>query len=317
MKKKFVQLGIDHPHYRAVINAVKKRSDIDFGAVAQETPPLADNVAAEHGVRVYNDYLECIENEKPEIAGIAMYNGERGKWIAELLSRGIAVIADKPLCLTLEELENIRAALKKTGAPLCMMLTCRSNPVYMAVKNAVRDNLIGDILGVDACRYYALNRPSRPDWMFDEKKYGGPGIDILCHDYDLAEWITGIAWDDIKLREFRTGRYSDEDFKDAAYLISEDRKRLLDIKVYWHSPKGHWDRFSIYGTMGMIDVPFVSKKPLLINNAGEVKELELPVAVPLAEQFFSAVIDGSAALPVSAEDSISITEKFIKAKRQS
>lgn len=312
--KKFVQLGIDHPHYRAVINAAKKRNDIEFAAVAQETPPLADSLAVEHGVRAYGNYFECIEKEKPEIAGIAMYNGERGKWIAELLSRGIGVIADKPLCLTLGELEKIRAALKKTGAPLCMMLTCRSNPVYIAAKNAVRDNLIGDVLGVDACRYYALNRPSRPDWMFDEKKYGGPGIDILCHDYDLAEWVTGIGWSDISLREFRTGRYSDEDFKDVAYLISEDRNRLLDIKVYWHSPCRHWDRFSIYGTKGMIDIPFASKKPLLINNAGEVKELELPSAVPFAEQFFSALIDGNAEFPVSSEDALSITEKFIKAK---
>ncbi|MDD5676612.1 MAG: Gfo/Idh/MocA family oxidoreductase [Kiritimatiellae bacterium] len=314
MKKKFVLLGIDHPHYGAMIQAVNARDDIEFAAVAQETSPFADEVAKKWGVKCYSRYLDALDAEKPDVVGIAMYNGARGNFICEAISRKIPVITDKPLCVTITDYNRIKNALDKSNTPLCMMLSCRCNPSYVAMKNAVSEGLVGEVLSVDAVRYYALNRPKRPDWMFNRKSYGGPGIDILAHDYDLARWITGIDWPDIVLTEYRSGFIADRDFSDGANISSCDNNRSLALKMLWNSPKKHWDRFAILGTKGFLEMSFCDKRVAHVNENGDVNYLRsLPLTKPFAAQFFDALIDGSMNFPVSREDSLLITERLVKA----
>lgn len=314
MKKRFVLFGMDHPHYKMIIDAVRSRNDMELTAIAQETFPFADELAATLGVKCYRNYLEALDAERPDIAGVAMYNGIRGGFIYECVSRNIPVIADKPLCLSLAELERIKNAFEKTNAPLCMMLTCRSNPAYRAMKKAVEEGLIGEVLSIDAVRYYALNRPSRPDWMFDRQSYGGPGIDILIHDYDLARWITGLDWKDISMNEYCSGQIADKDFSDSAEISSREGCTSLSLKMFWNSPKGHWDRFAIFGTKGFLEKRFSDGKVLYVNENG-VADYLLPESSSesFADWFFNALFDGASALPVSGEDSLLVTERLIKA----
>ena len=315
MKKKLVILGIDHGHYRKIIEAAEKRDDIELTAIAHETDDSAAEVAEKYNVKLYDSYAECLDQEKPDIAGIAMFNGARGEWIVKCIKQKIAIIADKPLCTNLADLAKIEKAIKEYIIPLSMMLTCRCDPRFVAIKEAVQNRKIGDVLSIDAVRYYALNRTTRPDWMFNDDSYGGPGIDILIHDYDLARWITGIEWNKLNMCEIRTGRYADEDFKDTAFLSSVDNNRILNLKMLWHSPEMHWDRFTIYGTKGVIELPLTTKPPLFINDKGEVKDIVLPEIKPFAEQFFDALLnnDGSK-MPISEKDIIDVCKNILKAK---
>lgn len=317
MKKKFILLGIDHPHYNSIISSVKERNDLEFTAVAQETAPFSDALATRLGIKSYRNYIEALNVEKPDIVGIAMYNGIRGKVINEVVSRQIAVITDKPLCLTSHELKQIRASVNATKVPLCMMLTCRNNPSYIAMKNAVSQGFIGDVLSVDAIRYYALNRKSRPDWMFNRKLYGGPAIDILTHDYDLARWITGIDWSDITLKESGSGYITDKDFSDRASLFSEDKSKLLTLKMFWNSPAGHWDRFTVLGTQGFLEISLCDKRVAFVNNKGEISYLSASTGIkPFATQFFDAFFDKNVGFPVTTADSLLVTERLVSANER-
>jgi predicted dehydrogenase len=148
--------------------------------------------------------------------------------------------------------------------------------------------------------------------MFVEKTYGGPGLDILIHDYDLARWITGIEWNDLNMHEIRTGKYDDKDFKDIAFLSSIDKNRVLNLKMMWHSPQMHWDRFTIYGTKGVIELPLTMKSPLLVNEKGEVEEIQFAEVKSFAEQFFDALIYGDkTAMPISENDIFDICRNIL------
>ena len=315
MIKKLVVLGIDHGHYRKIIDAAEKRDDVELVAIAHETDDSAAKIADDLGVASYDSYLECLDAEKPDIAGIAMFNGARGPWVAECLKREIAIIADKPICANLADLAKIEECAKKSNSILSMMLTCRCDPRFVAIREMVKNGKIGDVLSVDAVRYYALNRPTRPDWMFSEDSYGGPGLDILIHDYDLARWITGIEWNDLDMREIRTGILDDEDFNDIAFLNSVDGNRVLNLKMLWHSPKMHWDRFTVYGTKGVIELPLSTKPPLFINDKGEVEEIALPEVKPFAEIFFDALLnDDDTDQPISKKDIFAVTRNILNAR---
>lgn len=312
--KKLVILGTNHSHYKSIIKAALARNDIEFTVVAQEGSPDVSALANEYGVKCYSDYRECLSQEQPDIAGIAMPNGFRGDWVRRCAQRNIAVISDKPICTELNQLEEIKTAHDASNAPISMMLTCRCAPQYVAVRDVVQNGDIGDVLSLEAVRYYALNRPSRPDWMFHSKTYGGPGLDILIHDYDLARWITGIAWNDITLREIRTGRYVDEDFQDMAYITAEDDNRPLYLKMMWHSPAGHRDRFTVYGTRGLIDIPLSDKEPIIIDSKGYSMKLQLPDTKSFCEMFFDAYLDGDSKYPITFDEIYSCSRNILAAR---
>ena len=316
MKKKLVILGIDHGHYKKIIEAAEQRNDVELVAIAHETDDSAVAVAEQYNVKPYNNYEYCLNQEQPDIAGIAMFNGVRAKWIIKCIERSISVISDKPICTNLGDLVAIEAAVKKYQTSLSMMLTCRCDPRFIAIREKVKAGAIGDIISVDAVRYYALNRPTRPDWMFVEKSYGGPGLDILIHDYDLARWITGIEWNDLNMHEIRTEKYDDKDFKDIAFLNSIDDNRILNLKMMWHSPKMHWDRFTVYGTKGVIELPLTTKPPILVNDKGKIEKIQLPEVKPFAEQFFSALMDGNKiAMPISEKDIFALSRNILNTEK--
>ena len=316
MKKKLVILGIDHGHYKKIIEAAEKCTDVELVAIAHETDNSAEEVAEKYNVKLYDSYKKCLDQEKPDIVGIAMFNGARGKWIVECIERKIAIITDKPLCTNLTDLAKIDRALQKHKTPLSMMLTCRCDSRFVAIREKVKDGAIGDVLSVDAVRYYALNRQTRPDWMFNDDSYGGPGIDILIHDYDLARWITGIEWNELNMNEICTGLYNDKDFQDTAFLNSVDNRRILNLKMLWHSPAMHWDRFTVYGTEGLIELPLTEKQAVLVNNKGEIEPIECSEIKPFAEQFFYALANNDDTLmPISIKDILSISYNLLKARK--
>lgn len=309
--KKLAILGIDHGHYQAIISAAQQRRDLAVCAVAQETPPYADQVAAELGVPCYRSYGECLDRERPEIVGLAMYNGGRARWVAEALRRSLPVIADKPLCTTLAEIREIKKTRQATRSPLCMMLTCRNTGSYAAIKKAVDQKMIGEILHVEGMRYYGLNRPARPAWMFDSKMYGGPAVDILIHDYDLARWLTGCAWEKITIKELRSGQFADQDFSDLAYLAAEEKGQYINLQMTWHAGTRHFHHFAVHGATGTIELRSGENVPILIKHDGATQPLEIPEVQPLAAQFFRALLDQDTAFPISSEDSIAVMENLL------
>ena len=313
MAKKIVILGIDHSHYKAILKAVQKRTDVLLTAVAQETAPYSDAVAAEYGVKSYRNYRECLDREEPDVVGMAMFNGARGPWVVEALQRNIPVIIDKPLCTDLAQLEKIKTAYMQSSVPLCMMLTCRNNPVYAAMKNAVISGETGEILFIAGTRYYALRRSQRPDWMFHRQSYGGPGLDILIHDYDLSRWMTGLSWDDVRLTELKSSGSADPDFHDLAFLSAVEGSRFLSLQMAWHSPSKHLDSYSVYGTRGCVQFSLNAECPVLINGDGQPRQLVLPEVEPFADQFFRAWLDEDVEFPIDGEESIAVVENLLKA----
>lgn len=311
---KLVILGTDHSHWGMIANAATSREDVRLTAIAHETASCGEDKLAEmSGVKSYQSYARCLADEAPRIVGVAMHHGARGRWIAEALRSGADVIADKPLCMDPSELAQIREAQLTSGGRLCLMLTERCNPAYAAMRDAVREGRVGEVVGVEATRYYALNRPARPAWMFHRETYAGPVRDLLIHDYDLARWMTGLSWDDSEAVEVRSGRYKDRDFKDVAVLSGMERGKPLNLMALWHSPSQHRSRFTVYGSEGYLDLPLGSAKPVLGDGAGIVRELPVKQLPSFMDWCFTALLGGKGELPIGSEESLAVTECLIRA----
>ena len=115
------------------------------------------------------------------------------------LRNGKDVVADKPGCITLDELADLEAAVAETGRFWSVTFSERFE-VRCAVKagELVRAGRIGQVvqtLGLgphrEGDRAHLAGGQGRPDWFYDRERTGGIITDIASHQVDQFLWFTG------------------------------------------------------------------------------------------------------------------------------
>ncbi len=210
------------------------------------------------GVKPYESWVELLDRERPDAIFVDTINSEKAGVAAECLSRGIAVLANKPLCTRFEHLEQIISVQQRKKGVLSLQLTERFNPVFMAMKKTIDEGTIGKPVAFQAAKPHRLHRPGmfrhgRPAWMFDKSKYGSVLIDLAIHDVDLVRWLSGAEVEHVSAV---TGlsRFAGEhpDFTDYGMaFLGLSGGGCASVEVDWLNPAGiHSVRFVVYGTEG-------------------------------------------------------------------
>jgi predicted dehydrogenase len=110
--------------------------------------------------------------------------------VLKAIQAGKHVFVEKPLCLTVEELQQIEEALAKAGAaaPLVMVgFNRRFSSAARQVKDLFKD--ISDPLTISV-RFNAGAIPA-DHWTQDDAEGGGRIIGEACHGIDLATYLAG------------------------------------------------------------------------------------------------------------------------------
>lgn len=109
----------------------------------------------------------------------------RSRYAVQALERGVHTFLPKPFASTLEEIRLLQDALMKSSATLTPSLPLRYNGLFMAAKNALGDDGIGDPLAI---RGQISHHLSFGPWKSDPTMAAGPEfesgfytIDALCY----------------------------------------------------------------------------------------------------------------------------------------
>jgi len=115
---------------------------------------------------------------------------QHAQHVLKAIQAGKHVFVEKPLCLTVEELEQIEAALVAAGdaAPVVMVgFNRRFSPAARAVKQFYADVSAPLTISV---RFNAGQIPN-DHWTQDDAEGGGRIIGEACHGIDLATYLAG------------------------------------------------------------------------------------------------------------------------------
>ena len=85
--------------------------------------------------RIYTDYIEMYDTEKPDAVHITTPHYLHAEMTVAALERGIDVFLEKPMCISIEEIEQILEAEKKSTARVCVSF---QNRFLTAVREALR-----------------------------------------------------------------------------------------------------------------------------------------------------------------------------------
>ena len=258
--------GFRHGHINSLYKRVRS-SDIAEIAGCIEPNDEARAKAEKSLGAAFSDksYEEWLRSDIDAVA-IGNAYGERGRAIIKALSAGKHVIADKPICTSLDELSEIRRISTEKGLKISCMLDLRYLPQTVVAKYLLCEEHLGNVHNISFNGQHCLNYGTRPEWYFEEGMHGGTINDIAIHGIDLIRMLTGMEFTKIDAaRTWNAFAYKHKHFKDCATFmarLSNGAGVLADVS--YSSPPDvdplptYWE-FRFWCDNGMMTFSYYSK----------------------------------------------------------
>ena len=209
----------------------------------------------DQNIRIYEDYKEMLEKEKPELVAIATESGKHAQIALDCLDYNCNLIIEKPIALSISDADEIIAKAKKNGVQVCACHQNRFNKSIIEIRKAIEKKRFGKLLYGTAHVRWARNHEyyDRASWRGTWEQDGGALMNQCIHDIDLLRWMMG---DEVEMVYGMTDRLihpyiEAEDlgiaivkFKNGAYGIIEGT-----TDVY---PKNLEETLYIFGEKGTV-----------------------------------------------------------------
>ena len=176
-------LGIDHGHIFDMLDEMLKEGCTcnhfwtdGFPLTLKQFNKKYPNIK-----KVDNKDVILSDNEIDMIL-ISSIPKDRANLSIDALKAGKDVMVDKPGCITIEQLNNIKLAVKETGKIWSVNFSERFHVAAVAkAEELVKLGKIGDIKQTIGTGPHRLGNYERPNWFFERDSYGGIITDIGSH----------------------------------------------------------------------------------------------------------------------------------------
>lgn len=257
----------------------------EFAALADLNEDLLDRRRRTYGMRTYTDFIEMIETEKPDGVTIATPDHLHKRIALEAIGRGVHVMVEKPLDVTVAGCEEIIAAARTKDVLLQVDFHKRFDPYHRELMEEARRGKFGEIEYGYAFMEDRIEVPR--DWWPSWAKDSSPAWFLAIHMVDLFLWIAQTRGK----RVFATGvgkklKSIGIDAWDSIQIFAECEKDItFQCQVTWILP----DAFEavvnqgirILGTEGVMEVDsqnrgsescFSGDNKMITHNLGFFRE---------------------------------------------
>src|SRR3954462_8025923 len=131
---------------RAAIPAIRASTRSELSAVASRTLDRAREYAAEWSIpRALGSYDALVGDPEVDVIYIPLPNHLHVEWTVKALEAGKHVLCEKPLALSVEDVDRVADACRTTGKAAAEAFMYRHHPMTAAVGNAVASGRLGEV----------------------------------------------------------------------------------------------------------------------------------------------------------------------------
>ena len=144
-------------------------------------------------VKLYKDYHELLEIEKPDLVAIATESGKHAEIAIDCINAGCHVIIEKPIALSMSDADMIIKTAKMNHVKVCACHQNRFNKSIQKIYEAIQMRRMGKILYGTAHIRWARDHEyyDRAKWRGTWAQDGGALMNQCIHDIDLLRWLMG------------------------------------------------------------------------------------------------------------------------------
>jgi predicted dehydrogenase len=161
-------------------------------ASAERAALLADRYGA---ARSYTDHRELLEDPDVDAVIVSTPNHLHAQHTIDAATAGKHVLVQKPLALTLQDVDAMDRAVQDAGVTAMALMMNRFTPSYVRLKELLDRQTFGPPLvyrtHFSHAGIYKSYKPSSNWFLERQKAGGGPLLDLGVHHFDLLRWLSG------------------------------------------------------------------------------------------------------------------------------
>ena len=182
--------NISETHARAA----RAMPGVEISAIYGNNPEKVNRLCREFGGKAYSSLEPFLAHRPMDLVAIGSPSGLHAEQGIAAARRGLHVLTEKPIDISIERADRLIAETDKAGVKLGVFFQDRCKPDIVRVKQAVAGGVLGKPILADARvkwyrppEYYAKSR-WRGTFALDG---GGALINQAVHTLDLMQWFFG------------------------------------------------------------------------------------------------------------------------------
>lgn len=184
-------LGAARIAAQRLVPAIQATSDCDVRAVSSASGKAAGFAARFGLAHAYASHDELLADPEIDAVYVPLPNAMHRTWVVRAAKAGKHVLCEKPIALSVGELDEIEDAARAAGVQVAEAFMYRHHPQIATLRKLVEDGAVGDLVGVEACFLFRLDRSARSDIRLDPELGGGALRDVGCYPIDLMNLLLG------------------------------------------------------------------------------------------------------------------------------
>lgn len=144
-------------------------------------------------IRRYSSYTEMYDLERPQLVSIALPSSLHAHAALEAIKRGINVIIEKPMAMSIEDADEIIRLSKEKGVTVSACHQNRFNKAVQEMRAALEKGRFGKISNAAVTIRWDRKEDyySQADWRGKFESDGGTLMNQCIHGIDLLRWMCG------------------------------------------------------------------------------------------------------------------------------
>jgi predicted dehydrogenase len=280
---------------RLVIPPLRAAKQNQLMAVASRTQAKADTYAKEWKIpRAYGSYEALLADPEIDVIYNPLPNHLHAEWTIKAAQAGKHVLCEKPLALSVAEVDAVAAAAQQAGVVVMEAFMYRHHPQTLKARELVTTGAIGQLLVIRGAFTFALDKPK--DVRLDPAMGGGCVWDIGCYPVSYARYIAGAEPLEVFGWQVTGASGVDEVFAGQLRFPGEV---LAQFHASFRSPYN--TLMELVGTTGSlrVPIPFQSSQEAVLQLLQDDKSEIIPTPGPdryllEVENLTAAILEGQA-----------------------
>jgi predicted dehydrogenase len=218
------------------IAALQRLRDVQVTGILDISPAAAAAVAARFNIPLAtSDSDEFYQQAQPQCVHILTPPHSHASLALDAIRRGAHLLVEKPITLTVNECDLLRAAAAERGIVVGVDHNLTADPRICRARRLIDSSAIGDLVHIDIVWAFDIRRfqhmlaqSSAAGEPWPMQLPGGPLEDLAPHPLSLALWLVNEEVHPVSTHSFRSGRL-EHAFDDELRLMLAGRHATASV----------------------------------------------------------------------------------------
>jgi predicted dehydrogenase len=175
---------------RSLVPAIRAAKGHELAATASRSADKARAHAEQWSIpRTFDSYEAMLADPDIDIVYIPLPNHLHAEWTIRAAEAGKHVLCEKPIALTVDDVDRMADAAKRAGVVIAEAFMYRHHAQTAKIQQLVQDGTLGDLKFIRGSFSFFLDRPGDVRRV---PEFGGGSVwDIGCYPVSLARLVAG------------------------------------------------------------------------------------------------------------------------------